>query len=45
MSLQVGMPEPPSTVSVVTARDGASCWNPGYDKGAWIYGYTNGSFP
>jgi transcriptional regulator with GAF, ATPase, and Fis domain len=33
MSLQVGMPEPPSTVSVVTARDRASCRNPGDDKG------------
>src|SRR5260370_24180190 len=33
MCLQVGIPERPSTVSVVSARDRASCWNPGYDKG------------
>jgi transcriptional regulator with GAF, ATPase, and Fis domain len=33
MSLQVGIPERPSTVSAVSARDRTSCWNPGYDKG------------
>jgi hypothetical protein len=34
------MLEPPLTVSVETARDRASCWNPGYDKGAldlWLH--------
>jgi len=33
MFLHVGVPERPSTVSVVSARDRTSWWNPGYDKG------------
>ncbi len=45
MCLQVGIPERPSTVSVVSARDRTSCWNPGYDKGLGFMATQTVVFP
>jgi len=45
MSLQVGMPERPRPASALTARDRASCCNPGNDKGLGFMATQTVAFP